>query len=224
MGGGRRRRTVTPEEAALWQAVMQDVAPLRRPGQPAPTTLAPVPPAPATAGGRPVPIAEETAAPVPPARQPAGRSRRGDDPSAGSRQRPLFVEPSGPGRRRPDPLPGLDRRTADRFRRGDMAIDATLDLHGLTQAQAQAVLGDFLHRCWCNRCRAVLVITGKGSRSGTGRPPGGVLQDRVPHWLAMEPNRAIVLSVTRAQPKHGGAGALYVLLKRARPAVDAGGH
>ena len=110
-----------------------------------------------------------------------------------------------------DAAPGLDRRNAERLRRGELHIEARLDLHGMTQDEAHGALDDFLARSHQAGKRCVLVITGKG---GVGR--GGILRAAVPRWLNEAPNRARLLAFAAAQPKHGGAGALYLLLKRRR--------
>ncbi len=81
-----------------------------------------------------------------------------------------------------------------------------------TQVQAHAALDAFVAGRQQRGLRCVLVITGKGRVSREG----GVLRAEVPRWLDQSPNRARVLAITHAQPKHGGAGALYVLLKRKR--------
>ena len=107
---------------------------------------------------------------------------------------------------------GIDRRSAERLRRGRLPIEARLDLHGMTQAAAIARLGEFIARAEAAGKRCVLVITGKGLASG------GVLRDQVPRWLNLPPNRARVLAFDYAQQQHGGSGALYVLLKRRRTA------
>ncbi len=130
---------------------------------------------------------------------------------------------SRPALRRPLPelAPGtiadLDRATAERLRRGALTIDGRLDLHGLTQDEAHAALDRFLAGSAARGRRCVLVITGKGLGDG-GATSGsrGVLRQAVPRWLNESPNRARILAVMPAQPKHGGAGALYVLLKRKR--------
>ena len=106
---------------------------------------------------------------------------------------------------------GLDRRSAERLSRGDLAIEARLDLHGLTQAAAAERLANFQARAQDQGKRCVLVITGKGGREGAG-----VLREQVPRWLNHAPNRERVLAFDYAQPKHGAEGALYVLLKRRR--------
>ncbi|HSK39949.1 MAG TPA: Smr/MutS family protein, partial [Arenibaculum sp.] len=119
--------------------------------------------------------------------------------------------------------PGVDRRTDDRLRRGRIEIQARIDLHGLTQAQAHAALSAFVMRGWHEGRRTLLVITGKGStgngdaRGTTGRGEG-VLRAAVPRWLNEAALRPLVLAIRHAQPRHGGEGALYVLLKRNRNA------
>ncbi|MDJ0950025.1 MAG: Smr/MutS family protein [Alphaproteobacteria bacterium] len=105
-----------------------------------------------------------------------------------------------------------------RLRRGQLPIDARLDLHGMTQAEAHRALADFIAISHDAGRRCVLVITGKGGRaedvSTTQRT--GVLRQAVPQWLSGPPNAALVLATAPARPKDGGAGALYVLLRRRR--------
>ena len=110
---------------------------------------------------------------------------------------------------------GIDRRSADRLRRGHLPIEGKLDLHGLTQEKAAMRLADFLERAESQGKRCLLVITGKGLASG------GILRDQVPRWLNQAPNRGRVLAFDYARPQHGGAGALYVLLKRRRERATA---
>ena len=107
---------------------------------------------------------------------------------------------------------GLDRRKAERLSRGKLPIEATLDLHGLRQAEAHRRLEHFLADCQAVGKRCVLIVTGKGLH----KEEGGVLRANVPRWLNEAPNRARVLSFDYAQQKHGGTGALYVLLRRPR--------
>src|SRR5215469_524761 len=104
----------------------------------------------------------------------------------------------------------VDRRTLTRIKRGELAIDAHLDLHGLTQEAAHRSLARFIAASATDGARVALVITGKG-RSGEG-----VLRAAVPRWLAEPAMRARILAVTPALPQLGGSGALCVLLRRAR--------
>ncbi|MGH6913774.1 MAG: Smr/MutS family protein, partial [Geminicoccales bacterium] len=105
---------------------------------------------------------------------------------------------------------GLDRRTWLRLKRGQVAIEQTLDLHGRTQAEAHGALGRFLAAAEAAGCRCVLVVTGKGMESG------GTLRHMVPRWLNEGGNRERIVAFSPAQVRHGGAGALYVLLRRRR--------
>ena len=104
----------------------------------------------------------------------------------------------------------MDKRSAERLKRGGLSIDGRIDLHGLTRDEAKSRLEIFLTNAHRQQRRCLLVITGKG-RDGTG-----VLKAEVPHWLNLPHLRPMVLGVTHAQPKHGGDGALYVLLRRQR--------
>lgn len=92
-----------------------------------------------------------------------------------------------------------------------MTIERTLDLHGRTQTEAHLALDRFLAMAVAANLRCVLVVTGKGGTAGRG-----VLRQMVPRWLAEARHRRTVLTYCPAQPRHGGEGALYVLLRRGR--------
>lgn len=111
----------------------------------------------------------------------------------------------------PPPIAPLDRKVKQRIARGRDSIDARLDLHGHTQAEAHAVLLRFLRRTQARGGRVVLVITGKGGRGENDR---GVLKRAVPLWLALPEFRDMVLGFDSAATGHGGEGALYVRLRR----------
>ena len=103
-----------------------------------------------------------------------------------------------------------------------------MDLHGLTQEEAHYRLIGFLKGAATRGLKTVLVITGKGSARDRGRSERGghedqdygVLRRSVPRWLAEAPLRTLVISYQTASPRHGGEGALYVLIRRARGAGD----
>ncbi len=107
---------------------------------------------------------------------------------------------------------GLDTRTMDRLRRGQIRPEARIDLHDMTRTQAHAALNVFMARVESSGRRCIIVITGKG-RISEG---GGVLRNEVPGWLNAPMIRPYILGFAEAQPRDGGAGALYGLLKRAR--------
>lgn len=109
----------------------------------------------------------------------------------------------------------MDRRTEQRLRRGKIAIDVTLDLHGMIQETAQHQLIQTLSRAYQQNARLVLVITGKGTRS---QAEGGILRRRVPEWCDLSPLSDMVLNISSARPQHGGTGAYYIYLRRRRSA------
>ncbi|MBL8837420.1 MAG: Smr/MutS family protein [Alphaproteobacteria bacterium] len=118
---------------------------------------------------------------------------------------------AGPVAAPPKPNPGLDRGTEKRLKAGDIPIERRIDLHGMTQAAAHAALDRFVRQAARDGLRLLLVITGKGSASE------GVLRRAVPRWLNSGEHAATVLRTAPAQARHGGEGALYVLMRRRRP-------
>ena len=107
---------------------------------------------------------------------------------------------------------GLDKRTAERMKKGALKIEARLDLHGHTQEEARTSLEHFITAAHAQGKRQVLVITGKGGRGAHA----GVLKDRVPQWLNGPPLRGHIVAFDYAAPKDGGSGALYVRLRKPR--------
>ncbi len=196
----RRERGVSAEERDLWHRAMRDAQPIRR------TRRHPAAPDPVGDADDAAGAGQATKDRSPPAATPPKAPPR-PQPTPPMQPKPRAEPPLAPGR-----FADLDRRTADRLRRGQLAIDARLDLHGMTQAAAQDALTGFLTGAAERGQRCVLVITGKGTFSETG----GVLKRQVPRWLNMAPLRQRIVAIAEAQPRHGGAGALYVLLKRKR--------
>ncbi len=115
------------------------------------------------------------------------------------------------------PLAPLERKLKRNLARGRGAIDSALDLHGLNQAEAHHALRGFLSAAQARGDRLVIVVTGKG-RAGTSSwiDEPGVLRRLAPHWLQAPDMRGVVLGFEEAARAHGGAGALYVRLRRAR--------
>jgi DNA-nicking Smr family endonuclease len=117
------------------------------------------------------------------------------------------------------PPPGLapiDRRLKQKLARGREAIDRSIDLHGMTQAEAHAALVRFLRNARADGARLVLVITGKGGRSDDFTVDRGVLRRQVPLWLRSAELRDVVIGFDWAHAAHGGEGALYVRIRRRR--------
>jgi DNA-nicking Smr family endonuclease len=180
-----RLRRLSEEEIALWIEVAKSVA--RRRGATLPTLAAPRLAAPA-------PADDET-----------------PTPSAAPKTKPRRPAP-------PPPLAPLERRLKRDLARGRAVVDSVLDLHGMTQAEAHHALRGFLFQAQMQGFRLVIVITGKGARSDRDEADWfhetGVLRRLVPHWLREPDLRSTVLGFEEAGPGHGGAGALYVRLRR----------
>lgn len=137
-----------------------------------------------------VPVAKPALSPRPSAQAPAPR-------------------PSKPAM---PPLAPLGKRERTKLSRGRSEIEARLDLHGMTQMRAHRALTGFLHRAHHEGLTFVLVITGKGRSGGES----GVLRRQVPEWLSLPEFRAFVVGFEEAAIGHGGEGALYVRIRRAR--------
>ena len=187
------KRTPDTKERELWRTAMRDVRPLRG--------------------------------------QKAAKPKTEDTPSAPpkpSAPKAQATKPSAPAPPPPKPEPpelaigriaDVDKRLAERLRRGQLSIEGKLDLHGLTQQEAHDQLSGFIALSQKQGRRCILVVTGKGA----WREGAGILREMVPRWLNERLNRARVLAIAQAQPHHGGAGALYILLKRLRDGDAKGG-
>lgn len=115
--------------------------------------------------------------------------------------------------------PNMDKKNFKKLVKGKMEIEGTIDLHGLTANQAKVKLITFINHSYSLGKRLIIVITGKGKHKGFDefqRPINGVLRQNLPEWLSGPSVSNKVLQVTQAQPKHGGAGAFYVYLRRQR--------
>jgi DNA-nicking Smr family endonuclease len=108
---------------------------------------------------------------------------------------------------------GLDPRLVSQLRRGEFSIQAHLDLHGMTQPDAREALTAFIVESVRKGRRAVLVVHGRGLRS-PGRQ--AVLKHAAAQWLSHGVAGGYVLAFVTARPSDGGAGAVYVLLRRER--------
>jgi DNA-nicking Smr family endonuclease len=124
----------------------------------------------------------------PPAARPAAKTQKAETPKS--------------------PAPPAERSGEKKVRRGNLLIAARFDLHGHTQASASRALPAFLERQQTEGARCVLVITGKG------REGQGVLRRNFLHWLESAGARRLVSGYAESHPKHGGAGAFYVFLRR----------
>ncbi len=181
----RRARGLSSEDRRLWHRVARTTTPLKDREYP-------------TAPDEPVDICE------------TGTGEKGWPQAAG--ERPAYT--ATPVARHAEPArPGaIDRTTRSKIAKGRLVLEATVDLHGLTQAEAHSLLLAFLSRAYVAGTRQVLVITGKGTSSGGD----GVLRRSVPEWMATPAFRQIVASYSHAARHHGGSGALYVRLRKPR--------
>jgi DNA-nicking Smr family endonuclease len=126
----------------------------------------------------------------------------------GEQRRPVSQKPLSIG-----DLTPLDKATAEKFQKGELRIQARLDLHGYRQDEASRALYQFIRDCYDHQKRCVLVITGKGRSADT---KVGVLQQNVPRWLGLPGVRECIVAATYARPRDGGDGAIYVFIRRIR--------
>ena len=182
------------DDLSVWQRYTRDV---KRLGGARPQPLRPIAPGPGLGPG--LGLGLEPTPQLPPRPQAPA-------------QPAIVTEPKAPG-----VAPGLDHRTLASLKRGRIPPQATIDLHGMTQAAAHRVLAPFLARAQADGKRSVLVITGKGyGTDGTI----GVLKAAVPRWLNEPGLAARILGFCHAPAALGGEGALLILLRRLRPRRD----
>lgn len=205
------RRRLTPEEEALWARVAATASPMR---VQAPTdAFTPSLPDP----GDPPPADPPSRAPgpvaVPKPNIRATIPRRREPPRV-----TLDLAPDPPAAH-DRAHPHMDRRRFEKLRRGRLAPEARLDLHGMTSERAHGALVAFILAAHGTGLRLVLVITGKG-REGDADAHAphrhGVLRHSLPHWLNAPPLAGRVLQLAPAHQSHGGGGAFYVYLRRIR--------
>lgn len=119
----------------------------------------------------------------------------------------------------PQMQPGttLDRGWDKRLAGGVVAPDRTIDLHGHTLASAHAALDAGLEQAVRRGDRVILLVTGRPPRPESERPHArGAIRAAVPDWLRLSRHAGAIAAVRGAHPRHGGAGALYVILRRPR--------
>lgn len=197
------QRSLSPDEAALWVRVMAGVRPIaRRPAEPAPrtTTVTPAGPAVASSGAGP-------AARVRPA---VGAAKPGSPAKPAPTARTVRMHPATPSNT-------LDGTWDRRLSRGLVSPDRTVDLHGHTLASAYDMLDAALAMAIRSGDRMILLVTGKPPRPASERPHArGAIRAATGDWLAGSRHAAAIAAVRAAHPRHGGAGALYIVLKRSR--------
>jgi len=215
MGKDRKKDSLSETDLRLWQDIARSVEPIAK-EKPGRRVIAD------TVGDR-----DEGAD------RQAGKTKSGKSKAraAGPRAAPS-TRAETPARTDPElPLSGVDRRTRQKLGRGQISVDATIDLHGLRQLDARGRLLGFFERCRARGLSWALVITGKGaapyarhtlhSTEYQATPErGGVLRAALPEWLSEPEFRALVSGFQPAHPKHGGGGAFYVRIRRDRGRKD----
>ena len=150
--------------------------------------------------------------PARPAKSPKAKPKQARRATVTPSSQPLSVakQTSKPIDLRSGEKAGIDGATRRRLAQGQIPIEARLDLHGLTAAQAERRLARFVDQAARTGIRCVLVITGKGNEGK------GVLRRQVPLWLKTPPLSSQILAISQARQTDGGGGALYVMLRRKR--------
>lgn len=204
----KRPRRLLPDEAELWARVASTVAPLK--GRIAPPASAPAP----TPASVPLPVA---------ALPRKARSGAASGGAAGAiRAQPGNGAPSSLVHRHPAHPPldrhGLDSSWDRKLGKGEISPDFTLDLHGATLDVAHSRLDHGLAQARMMGARLVLLITGKprvhqAADRGSQR---GAIRAKIQDWLALGPHAHAIAAIRAAHRRHGGAGALYVVLRRPR--------
>lgn len=189
MANRRSGRPLTPEDQEMWRRVSKTI----RRAAPKLNTSPETPESPAPKKAQ-KPVSGTGRVPGPPAKPPQQRPK---DPVSAAQ---------------------LDGKLDGRLRRGRIEPERTLDLHGLTAARAEAILKLFVGQSRNEGVRLVLVITGKGRvRPGDDDimpQRKGILRDHLPVWVG-DLGDTVVKTVA-AHPRHGGAGAFYLYLRRKR--------
>lgn len=181
-------RTMTSDERALWARVIATVTPIAR--EPVPVRVPPPKP----------PVS------LPPENAPAARVKGRVPPTA--MPKPRLVPP---------PADTLDAGWDRRLGRGLVAPESAIDLHGHTLSSAHARLDRGLEAAIARGDRVLLLITGKPPRPESERPHArGAIRAAVGDWLAASRHGDRIAAVRNAHPRHGGLGALYIVLKRQR--------
>lgn len=188
----RKPRELSPEERRLWNRVTESVVPARPESR----------------------FQKVSSEPEP---LKVDKPQISAKPAARRIVLPAYHPPvSAPKRPQPLLLSPLDNKSRRRLKRGQNALDATLDLHGMTQAAAHNRLIQFLHQAQAGGARYVLVITGKGKAANPDTGERGILRRMVPAWLSGPELTSLVAGFDEASTSHGGSGALYVRLRRKR--------
>ncbi len=189
-------RPLNPDEAQLWAKVMATVRPMR-----AVSVVAHIP---------------ERSAPVGKSVPPPPAPLHGVKPIVRTPVR-LTAKPATRVLPRPITESTLDGGWDKKLVRGAVSPDSSIDLHGHTLASAHAMLDAGLGRAIARGDRVLLLVTGKPPRPESERPHArGAIRAAVADWLAGSRHADAIAAVRGAHPRHGGQGALYIILRRER--------
>ena len=131
---------------------------------------------------------------------------------------PVVADAKPAPRVQPKPGSTLDGSWDRKIGTGAVVPDRTIDLHGENLRGAYARLDMGIEAALRDGCRVILLITGNAPRAGTSRldlPRRGIIRDSVGDWLSVSRHAGAIAAVHNAHPRHGGAGALYLILRRA---------
>ncbi|WP_315760542.1 Smr/MutS family protein [Sphingomonas sp. Y38-1Y] len=138
-------------------------------------------------------------------------------PVAAAKPAPAVAPPRLPPRRPVVPGVTLDAGWDKRLSRGLVSPESSIDLHGHNLAGAHALLDQGLARAIARGDRVLLLVTGKPPRPEAERPYSrGAIRAAVGDWIAASRHADRIAAVRPAHPRHGGAGALYIVLRRVR--------
>lgn len=183
------RRRLSPEERAAWHQLARSVRPLTASARATESEVE-----------KPEPAAGGKAVPVPKSENCLMKSITVPEQSA----------------IRSGPVDVLDSSWERSIKRGRLQPEMTIDLHGNSLATAHQRLDQALGEAVTDGVRVLLIITGK-LRDGAGtrdRPARGAIRAEITHWLDQSPFAAHIASIRNAHPRHGGAGAIYVIMRR----------
>lgn len=194
-GSGRRRRVLTAEEARLWSTVVRKIKPIAE---------------------SPVESGALVAVDQKPAVQSTGKKKPVKPLSPEKSASPLL--PSAPVAKKAPQVPfaPLERQLRRGLSRGSSSVDATIDLHGMRQAEAHERLRCFILKAQRDGLKVVLVVTGKGNLADhdPSFDQRGVLRRNLPLWLRMPDLRPAIIGFEEASRQHGGSGAFYVRIRK----------
>jgi len=197
-GSGRRRRVLTAEEARLWSTVVRKIKPIAE--SPADSGAIVV------AGQKPAAQSTEKKKPTKPVKSLSPEKLAP----------PLL--PSAPVAKKAPQVPfaPLERQLRRGLSRGSSSVDATIDLHGMRQAEAHERLRSFILKAQRDGLKVVLVVTGKGNLADhdPSFDQRGVLRRNLPLWLRMPDLRPAIIGFEEASRQHGGSGAFYVRIRK----------